>query len=1041
MHADIRLVSPDELLSHASAMRALAGDLVGAREAEDAVQDAWVTALERPPRDTGSLRSWMRVVVANLARNAHRSAARRREREEWVARPESEEAGEQALERFELQRVLCERLVALPDEQRTVVYLRYYEDLTPTAIAARLGVPVKTVKTRHTRALASLRAELDERSGGDRAAWAAVLAPWVRLGSASALGPTVAVAALLVVALGGWLGWRATRAPEQDTRLAELALEVPPTSAAPARVEARRESLAPAPVPPSAPAVAGPVLSGTVRLREDAATDTRKPLAGVGVVARVRGVPEPMRVLTDESGAFRFEWPRAVHVTGLTAESTPTTTPAQLFPDLALGAGSSETLELVVTRGETLRGTVVDKAGAPVAGAEVRAWCRRDFDPERAPDRRARTASDGSFQIEHLGPEFCLTAEARGLVCAWGLRGRLLEEAGARGLEVVMALPTTLRGTVVSARGAPIGGAQIAVRAHGSTSDRDATRVVGIERFQPISVVSTSAADGSFELGPVPEGPWSASVSHPEFLPSSSDLDPAHPDTVVVLDPGQDLSGRVLDPHGKPLAGAEVSARTPGAYARSTTGADGGFTLRPLEASENAFVRVEADGHALCARQPVVVGAGGDGFLEFVLEPPVRIAGRVRDPAGRPLAFARLRVEGERLLVYDGVDYGERTTWEWAAGRNEAVADADGRFAFEPLYEGEFELLVSPAATPRAHASFRVRAGREDLDLEVDVAALERVVFAGRVTDARTGEPVVGSTLTPMALGPGGSRSGRNVALAPDAEGRFRLAGFEPGSYQLIVSAPGYAPWRAESRDFGEGEHVLDLRLWPSCAFELVAEDEHGRPVSAEVGFEDLEGLPLPIEWGAGASSGTLSVPSEPIAVQGLPRRPIRIRARGSGYQETILELDLSVPPSEPVRLVLRRDPLRIRVECSLVVLSSDDPSLAELSDLDELRPHYLEGRVTTPDAVIEVDFEDEHGRTLAQARIEPRDGTYAWEWTVQSERQMGTAEGPAIQPELPLAVVAARVRAVGHLEELVPMRIEAEHGPDLVVVLLRTRR
>lgn len=30
-------------------------------------------------------------------------------------------------------------------------YLRYFEDLMPTAIAARLSVPVKTIKTRHTR--------------------------------------------------------------------------------------------------------------------------------------------------------------------------------------------------------------------------------------------------------------------------------------------------------------------------------------------------------------------------------------------------------------------------------------------------------------------------------------------------------------------------------------------------------------------------------------------------------------------------------------------------------------------------------------------------------------------------------------------------------------------------------------------------------------------------------------------------------------------------------------------------------------------------
>ncbi len=53
------------------------------------------------------------------------------------------------------------RLVArLPPGARTVIVLRYQEDLDPREIASVLGVPVNTVKSRLQRALAVLRARL-----------------------------------------------------------------------------------------------------------------------------------------------------------------------------------------------------------------------------------------------------------------------------------------------------------------------------------------------------------------------------------------------------------------------------------------------------------------------------------------------------------------------------------------------------------------------------------------------------------------------------------------------------------------------------------------------------------------------------------------------------------------------------------------------------------------------------------------------------------------------------------------------------------------
>ena len=58
---------------------------------------------------------------------------------------------------------------ALEEPYRNTVLLRYYEGLWPRAIAAQLGVPVKTINTRLHRAHLQLREILDRerRRDGD----------------------------------------------------------------------------------------------------------------------------------------------------------------------------------------------------------------------------------------------------------------------------------------------------------------------------------------------------------------------------------------------------------------------------------------------------------------------------------------------------------------------------------------------------------------------------------------------------------------------------------------------------------------------------------------------------------------------------------------------------------------------------------------------------------------------------------------------------------------------------------------------------------
>ena len=172
---------PTELAQQRDFLCRLARELLGdAGRAEDVVQDAFMLALERPPREERALSTWLGQVVRRLSLNELRRSARASRHERAAARPEGQDSHAEAAASLDAQHFVLAAVRSLEEPYRTTLWLRYYENLLPGAIAAREGLPVKTVKTRLSRALERLRVELDRSSGGDRAAWSVLLLPLSR---------------------------------------------------------------------------------------------------------------------------------------------------------------------------------------------------------------------------------------------------------------------------------------------------------------------------------------------------------------------------------------------------------------------------------------------------------------------------------------------------------------------------------------------------------------------------------------------------------------------------------------------------------------------------------------------------------------------------------------------------------------------------------------------------------------------------------------------------------------------------------------------
>lgn len=151
------------LMRHRAAMHAVAASVLGAGpEVEDVVQDASLVAITDLGRirDPSSARAWLTGICRNQAR------ARLRRRDPLPADLDglpADDCPERRIEEAALRDWVWEAIGGLSEPLHDVVVLRYFSaDPRYEAIAAALGIPVGTVRSRLHDARADLVARLRE---------------------------------------------------------------------------------------------------------------------------------------------------------------------------------------------------------------------------------------------------------------------------------------------------------------------------------------------------------------------------------------------------------------------------------------------------------------------------------------------------------------------------------------------------------------------------------------------------------------------------------------------------------------------------------------------------------------------------------------------------------------------------------------------------------------------------------------------------------------------------------------------------------------
>jgi RNA polymerase sigma-70 factor (ECF subfamily) len=719
-------LAPAALLEHAQSLRALAIALLrNADAADDAVQDTWVRALERPPRNLERIGGWLRTVLVSVVANQKRGERRREAREQLCARSET---SLDTRERERSLRALVAAVTELDEPYKTVVLLRYFEALPPREIAERLQVPPTVVYNRLHRAHALLRAKLERE---DRA-WMAALAAFVgrnaalqplaassaSAGSVSVAWGYAAVGAVAATALVVF-AWRpeTTSGEPSSPRTETLAASTPfDASGANSDDESSDEGGA------ARAAVALPEVAAKAALVQTSmpfafeielsVTDSDDaPVVGAQVFVAPQRQPLDCAGSTDFDGKLVVRWRDRVDAL-----------------DVVVGASTgsaSADLQLVrVAAGTPRRVALRPRTDPRIVSMLDMADVAHRIEEEDVRAARLAELMDTSVGVE-VGETFAMLDRGHGevgFVDPWmvtvhadeGKRPRIAEELALaydrlRGLGYV----ATEEYAVVTAIGVAKGSAASAYFAlSGTLNDAGGALVPhALVRARPVSgrgVCSTrSDANGAFELPRLPVGECEIvagdgghGIARTTLVGAANEKLSWH----AQLDRGRELRGRLVDARGEPLArwSVEVESSDPWVDGELTAN-DGSFVIPSLPATS---LRVLARPTHGCVSLPLLVAESAWASSEVQVF-------RAAIAADAAPGWIELELVDEHG---NAVNEAQMRVWnvELARGVSTTRDGDDGRFAIAGLPPGDYRVEFGAPAhawTTLEHVSVRAGEG------------------------------------------------------------------------------------------------------------------------------------------------------------------------------------------------------------------------------------------------------------------------------------------------------------------------------------------
>ncbi|MGE3165663.1 MAG: carboxypeptidase regulatory-like domain-containing protein [Planctomycetota bacterium] len=436
--------------------------------------------------------------------------------------------------------------------------------------------------------------------------------------------------------------------------------------------------------------------------------------------------------------------------------------------DLATGESLTGQI-LVMQRGGSISGTVVDEMGAPIANALVGVQGDYQGDmPIIGMPKHARTDETGSFFLASLEAEtHTLVAEADQY-----LRTRLsgvdvVEDHTSQSIRITLVKSSYVAGFVTDTRNEPIANVKVTV------TDNSA----GLRRI----AVHTDN-NGSFRCDSL--GPYEVDImaEAPGFTTANLYAQPVNRDGLhLVLDRMGSIRGAVVDDTGKVVPAFSVSpklhmdgrtqAKVPSKTFQPT---DGRFEYFGIEPGDYE-VTVGAPGYSIEIVDGIRVASDQSADIgTIVLRQGGKLGGRVVDAVTGEGVYAAVVtvLGGERNMLPQVPAIGQPSSRRPAGRGDTARTDREGNFLIEGLNVDGVSIRIEHREF-MVYTEHNLSAGSTDLVFQLDRGG----VIEGRVINSN-GEELSGRQI--LMTG-----EGRNDRQVSDRKGSFTFSGLPSGQYIL----------------------------------------------------------------------------------------------------------------------------------------------------------------------------------------------------------------------------------------------------------------
>jgi hypothetical protein len=570
-----------------------------------------------------------------------------------------------------------------------------------------------------------------------------------------------------------------------------------------------------------------------------------------------------------------------------------------------LASGRTE-VDIELEKAPEISGTIFDPDGTPLPGSLVRLTPGVEMPgPFEVIDRGliflGVSLSDlegkfrfSGFRTANKTDEYQVLADHPLYARGFSSKFKLAEKSGSTsGIDVRLARGCKVKGTVTDGA-QPVPGATVRLSKKAPKQDAQAQQMnmfFGMLGLPKGGDVVYSSREGGFEYDRVLPGSYVVTAEALGFTDSSQmpvALEPGDEKEVsLVLNPGGEISGVVVDPAGSAIEGARVRLlRVPqgedknekmiletqklfgGSYKSTRSKDDGVFRIQGLPAGTYTL-SVEHAGYSPREVQDI---SPGQGEQRIALLPAASLSGLVVDAANRqPITHFQVRV---KLLGSEEAPKAGQEDFDISYLRSDReYHDIDGRFLRDDLDGGKYEVKVTSTGYSPSRAEIVLPPGGA-VEQQFSLAQAGRI--RGVVLDLATQAPISGAK---VGLSKKGPRQEKDRGSEAENRSRRQRKEDRAGGNEKGDGAPKDEDARAM------GEFFLD---------EWTGESTH----SGEDGSFLLEGvLPEPqrvvashashiTEWKEGVEAG----PGQEVAITFLLRSGLTVSGKVSDSKGQAME-------------------------------------------------------------------------------------------------------------------------------------------------------